>query len=105
MEYARIDSLIIIIIKDVEQRYSQTEREAVAAPWACEHFHYFLFDRHFTICTDHLTKLYSASSSPPPRIQRWLLCVQTYDYESYMNPSKQPDGCNVTQTTANNKHR
>ena len=62
-------------LDDTEQRYSQTEREALAARWACEHFHYYIYDRQFTIKTDHkpLEKLLSAKSNPPPRIQRWML--------------------------------
>ena len=30
----------------VEQRYSQTEREALAITWACEHFHIYIFSIH-----------------------------------------------------------
>ena len=57
----------------VESRYSQTEREALAVLWGCEHFHYYLYDRHFTIETDHkpLVTALSRKSLPTPRIQRW----------------------------------
>ena len=70
-------------LTDVESRYSQTEREALAARWSCEHFHYFIYHRPFTIRTDHkpLEKLLSSKSNPPPRIQRWLLYLQAYDYQ------------------------
>lgn len=70
-------------LTDVETRYSQTEREALAVRWACEHFHHFIFNRHFTVKTDHkpLERLLSANSNPPPRIQRWLLYLQAYDYK------------------------
>ena len=37
----------------VEQRYSQTEREALAIIWACEHFHIYIFGAPFTVFTDH----------------------------------------------------
>ena len=34
----------------VEQRYSQTEREALAiVMWSCEHFHLYLYGHEFTI--------------------------------------------------------
>ena len=29
-------------LDDTETRYSQTEREALGARWACEHFHYYI---------------------------------------------------------------
>jgi len=37
----------------VESRYSQTEREALAVVWACEHFHIYIFGKPVTIYTDH----------------------------------------------------
>ena len=36
-----------------EQRYSQTEREALAVVWGCERFHMYLIGAEFTICIDH----------------------------------------------------
>jgi hypothetical protein len=36
----------------VEQRYSQTEREALAiVMWSCEHFHLYLYGHEFTVIT------------------------------------------------------
>ena len=69
-------------LSEVETRCSQTEREALAVVWACEHYHYCVYDRHITIITDHkpLEVLLSTSSRPPPRIQRWMLRLQAYDY-------------------------
>lgn len=40
-------------LTSVEQRYSQTEREALAIVWACEHFHLYPYGSHFTVITDH----------------------------------------------------
>ena len=40
-------------LTNVEQRYSQTEKEALAIVWAVEHFHLFLFGNEFTLVTDH----------------------------------------------------
>ena len=75
---------------DVESRYSQTEREALAVLWACQHFHHYVFDRHITINTDYkpLEKLLSNNSNPPPRIQRWILHLQAYDYTIRYIPGK-----------------
>ena len=66
----------------VEQRYSQTEREALAVIWAGEHFHVYIFGKPITIYTDHkpLVSLYgNPNSKPPARIERWSLRLQPYD--------------------------
>ena len=75
-------------LTDVESRYSQTEREALAVHWALEHFHYYIFDTHVMVISDHkpLETLLSPRSSPPPRIQRWLLKMQAYDYTIVYEP-------------------
>lgn len=56
---------------DVEQRYLQTEKEALAVVWACEWFHIYLYGKPFTLYTDHkpLEIIYSPKSKPPPRIE------------------------------------
>ena len=56
----------------IESRYSQTEREALALVWSCQHFHYYVYDNKTTIITDHkpLEKLLSSTSNPTPRVQR-----------------------------------
>ncbi|XP_028418157.1 uncharacterized protein LOC114543323 [Dendronephthya gigantea] len=40
-------------LSDVERRYSQTEREALAIVWGCERFHLYLYGSQFEIVTDH----------------------------------------------------
>jgi len=66
----------------VEQRYSQTEREALAVVWACEHLHLYVMGSPVTIYTDHkpLVSLYNnPRSKPTARIERWSLRLQPYD--------------------------
>ena len=36
-----------------EQRYSKTEREALAVVWACEHLHLYVYGKPVTVYTDH----------------------------------------------------
>ena len=50
----------------VEQRYSQTEREALALTWTCEHIHIYIFGVLFTVFTDHkpLTSILNNTRSP-----------------------------------------
>ena len=57
-------------------------------------FHYYIYDREFTVNTDHqpLTKLLSSRGNPTPKIQRRLLQLQPYSYiikyePGYMNAS------------------
>ena len=38
---------------DVETRYSETEREALAVVWACEHFDIYIRGAPFQVLTDH----------------------------------------------------
>ena len=48
-------------VTDAERRYSQTEREALAIVWACEHLHTYLYGTKFHLVTHHkpLEVLYS----------------------------------------------
>ena len=43
----------IALFSPVEQCYSQTEREALAVLFACEHFHLHINGTQFSIITDH----------------------------------------------------
>ena len=72
----------------VEQKYSQTEREALPVVWACERFHLYLVGTRFTVITDNkaLEIIYSAKSKPPARIERWALRLQQYDFQIKHRP-------------------
>ena len=78
-------------LTDVERRYSQTEKEALALVWACERFHQYLYGLHFTLETDHkpLEVIYSPRSKPSARIERWVLRLQAYDFEVKYRPGSQ----------------
>lgn len=70
-------------LSDVERRYSQTEREALAIIWSCEHFHLYLYGHPFTMVTDHkpLEMIWNnPRSKQPARIERWGLRLQPYDF-------------------------
>ena len=70
-------------LSDVETRYSQTEREALAVVWACEHFDKFINGApQFTVISDHkpLETIWK-KPRPPLRIERWGLCLQPYRME------------------------
>ena len=77
-------------LTDVERRYSQTEREALAVVWACERFHIYLFGQEFKLYTDHkaLEVIYSPRSKPPSRIERWSLRLQPYRFTIHHMPGQ-----------------
>ena len=67
----------------MEQRYSQTEKEALAIVWAAEHFHTYLYGGHFTLYTDckPVELIFNNKRSrPPARIERWNLRLQEYNF-------------------------
>ncbi|CAB3244910.1 unnamed protein product [Arctia plantaginis] len=77
-------------LSDVEKRYCQTEKEALALVWAIEHFHIYLYGKKFELVTDHkpLEVIFGIRSKPCARIERWVLRLQTYDYKVIYKPGK-----------------
>ena len=73
-----------------EVKYSQLEKEALSVVWGCERFHLFLYGKHFKILTDHqpLSVIYSPNGKPSPRVLRWGLRLQTYDFSIHHIPGK-----------------
>ena len=76
-------------LSPVEQRYSQTEREALGIVWACEHFDIYVRGTDFTVVTDHkpLTTIW-LKPNPPARIARWSLRLQPYKMKVVYQPGK-----------------
>lgn len=82
-EPSRVIAYASRALTGVERRYSQTEREALAIVWGCEHFNLWLYGAPFTLVTDHkpLEAIFgNPSSKPPARIERWALRLQPYDF-------------------------
>ena len=54
-------------LTEVEQKYSQTEREALDIVFGCEHFRLYLYGIHFTLYTDHkpLEMIFGKLNSKP----------------------------------------
>ena len=76
-------------LTDVEKRYSQTEKEALAIIWGVEHFHLYLYGNDFILVTDHkpLEVIYgSRKSKPSARIERWVLRLQPYSFKVVYKP-------------------
>lgn len=78
-------------LSQVEQRYSQTEREALGVVWACEKFHLYLYAKHFIVQTDHkpLIGLFNSNGNRSARINKWALRLLQYDFDLCYLPGKE----------------
>ena len=80
----RIISYASRALSPVEQRYCQTEKEALAIVWGSERFHHYLFGVKYTLMTDHepLEVIYGKTNKKTSsRIERWVLRLQSYDFD------------------------
>ena len=76
-------------LTSIEQRHLQTEREALAVVWACEHFNIYVSGASFTVITDHRPLLTIWDNlSPPTRIARWALRLQPHVNTTQYKPGK-----------------
>ena len=74
-----------------EQNYAQIERETLSVVFGCERFHEYLYGRSFVAQNDHqpLKAVFSKSIVQcPPRIQRFFLRLQKYDFQFEYSPGK-----------------
>ena len=78
-------------LSPVEQRYSQTEREAMAIRWPCERLRLHLAGAQFQVITyqKSLEAIFSNSNSKPPvRIERWSTYLQEFNFTVEYRPGK-----------------
>ncbi|XP_062556732.1 uncharacterized protein K02A2.6-like [Armigeres subalbatus] len=75
-------------LTDLERKYFQTEREALALVWAVEKFRLYLLGTTFRLITDckPLDFLFSYRSKPCPRIERWVLRIQSFRFQVVYEP-------------------
>ncbi|XP_055527166.1 uncharacterized protein K02A2.6-like [Wyeomyia smithii] len=87
---ARIIAYASKSLSDVEQRYAQIEKEALALVWAIERFHFYLYGRSFELITDHkpLEAIFKPKSKPCARIERWVVRLQAYKAKVIYRPGK-----------------
>lgn len=86
----RIISYASRSLSEVEQRYAQTEKEALALVWAVERFRFYLFGKDFELVTDHkpLEVIFAPKSKPCARIERWVMRLQSYRFQVIYKPGK-----------------
>ena len=78
-------------LTDTESRYSQIERELPGVVFALNRFRQYVLGRHVTVYTDHkplIPLVQKAFDDVPPRLQRWLVALMSYDYSLMHLPGK-----------------
>ena len=68
-------------LSPVEQRYPQTDREALGVVWACEHFHMYVYGKPFQLLTDHkaLVQIFgNAKLKTTVRLEKYALRLSPY---------------------------
>jgi len=74
-------------LSPAEAKYSNIERESLAAAWACNRLKYFLLGKKFTLVTDHKPLLsifnpnFAIKENISPRILRFALQLMQFDFE------------------------
>lgn len=81
-EQKRVVAFASKALSVTEQKYHQTEKEALALVWGVERFSNYLIGRKFELETDHkpLVTLFKPCSRPCMRIERWVLRLQAFDF-------------------------
>ena len=81
-------------LSDVETRYGQIEREALAIYFACTKFQIYLLGKQFTVHTDHKPLVFifnKPKSENPYRVERMRLKLQGFNFEvKYVKGSQNP---------------
>jgi hypothetical protein len=96
-------------LSDVETRYSQVEKEALAVVWACEKLHLYLIGgKPFEIVTDNkaVELIYgNPKSQPKARIERWCLRLLPYNYTIFHRPGVDNPADFLSRTPLSTKTR
>ena len=68
------------LLSATEQRYSTTDREALAIPWALEHFNTYCEGHKYTALTDHAALRYMLNNKETtPRMHRMVARLSPYE--------------------------
>ena len=69
-------------LNKTERQRPTTEKEALAMIWSIKQFRQYLFGHKFVLITDHQPlKWLKSLKDPPPKLARWVITLQQYDFE------------------------
>lgn len=68
-------------LNSCESRYAVNEKEALAIIWAVEKYTPYLYGNKFTLVTDHKPLTFIKTSDKNPKILRWRLELENFDYD------------------------
>lgn len=70
-------------LSETEKKYPPIEKEALGIVWGVERFRIYLLGIYFELETDHrpLETLFTATSRPTARIERWMLRLQAFKFK------------------------
>ena len=72
-----------------ENKYTTTEREALAVIYACKKFRHYLLGYRIVFHTDHDSFKYLVNKPDlSGRIARWILLLEEFNYEVIVKPGK-----------------
>jgi hypothetical protein len=99
-------------LTDVESRYSQTEKEALAIVWTIAQSHLYLYRHSFELISDILpleTIFDNPKTKPPAIIERWRVRLQQYNSKvkyklGKMNAAYYLSGHPIQPTSVTSKH-
>lgn len=91
------------LLTDTESRYSNIEREMLAALFGLEKFRYYTYDRLVLVESDHkpLEAIFRKQlANTPPRIARMMLHIQKYDAQIKYVPGNNKPVADAPQGSA-----
>lgn len=69
-------------LNHTQRQYCVTKRELLAIIKAVQHFHPYLYGRHFTVRSDHAALRWLLNfKNPEGQLARWIQRLQEYDFE------------------------
>lgn len=78
-------------LTESQKNYAQIEKELFAILFGCKKFHQYIYGSNVTVETDH-KPLVTLFDKPlfkiPPRLQRFMLCLQSYNLSVQYRPGR-----------------
>ena len=96
------------LLRGSGEKYSVIEKECLALVFGLKQFHHYLLGHQFKIYTDHKPLQWLQTHLENPRLCRWSLAIQEYDFEIVYRTgknnvvadalSRSPNACMIQQT-------